>query len=239
MKKFFISCSVFLLALVSKAQNVAINTDGTNADGSSLLDVKSTTKGILIPRMTTVQRTAITSPALGLLVFDTDTKTIWAFDGGSWVNLSTTGSTGFTLPFDQTVTLPANALRIVNTQGTSIRAEGNVAISAYSPLGNAINANAVYGTALNGQTNSAAPAINGYNPIGKGILGQSDMEDGIKGVSNGSQNKAGVWGHSNNGIGVKGSSVNRNGIEGSTDAGGTFAGVLGINNQWGGWCTWN
>ncbi|MPT34860.1 MAG: hypothetical protein E2604_07185, partial [Flavobacterium sp.] len=46
----------------------------TMPDASSLLDMTSTSKGLLTPRMTTAQRTAITSPANGLLVYDTDIK---------------------------------------------------------------------------------------------------------------------------------------------------------------------
>nr|MDA3911707.1 hypothetical protein [Bacteroidales bacterium] len=54
------------------AQGVAINNDGTNADGSAMLDVKSTVSGILIPRMTQAERNAISSPATGLMIYQTD-----------------------------------------------------------------------------------------------------------------------------------------------------------------------
>lgn len=58
---------------------------GTNSpDPSAALEVASTDKGFLMPRMTTAQREAITSPANGLMVFDTDTKTQWTFNGTSW-----------------------------------------------------------------------------------------------------------------------------------------------------------
>ncbi len=53
------------------AQGVSINNDGSYSDESAMLDVFSTDKGILIPRMTTSQRNAITNPAKGLLVYDT------------------------------------------------------------------------------------------------------------------------------------------------------------------------
>jgi len=53
------------------AQNVAITDDDTyNADSSAMLDVKSISKGMLVPRMTTIQRQLINNPATGLLVFD-------------------------------------------------------------------------------------------------------------------------------------------------------------------------
>ncbi len=53
---------------------------------SAKLDVNSTNKGFLPPRMTGTQRTAISSPAGGLQVFDTTTNSIWYFDGTSWIN---------------------------------------------------------------------------------------------------------------------------------------------------------
>jgi Chaperone of endosialidase len=64
--------SFFFLYVNTQAQNVGIGT--TTPHASAILDVNSTTKGILVPRMTTVQRNAIVTPAMGLLIFDTDLK---------------------------------------------------------------------------------------------------------------------------------------------------------------------
>jgi len=67
------------------AQGVGINTSGAAADASAMLDVSSTTKGFLPPRMTEVQRTAIVSPATGLLVFQTDgTSGLYYYNGSTW-----------------------------------------------------------------------------------------------------------------------------------------------------------
>ncbi|MCF6170410.1 MAG: tail fiber domain-containing protein [Bacteroidales bacterium] len=90
MKKSLIT--IILLSLfvnISLRAQVAVNSDGSSPDASAMLDVKSTATGMLIPRMTTVQRTAISSPANGLLVFDTDTKSFWFYEGVSpgWVEL--------------------------------------------------------------------------------------------------------------------------------------------------------
>jgi hypothetical protein len=49
-----------------------------------MLHIKSMDKGILIPRMMSSQRMAITSPAQGLLLYDIDTKTFWFYDGSAW-----------------------------------------------------------------------------------------------------------------------------------------------------------
>ena len=71
------------------SQNVGLNGDGAQPDPSAMLDVKSTTKGFLGPRMSMAQRNAIETPATGLLVFQTDNNPgYYVFDGTSWFNIS-------------------------------------------------------------------------------------------------------------------------------------------------------
>ncbi len=65
-------CILLFPFFSATAQSFAINTDGSAANASALLDVKSTAKGILLPRMTGVQKTAIVLPATGLLIYQTD-----------------------------------------------------------------------------------------------------------------------------------------------------------------------
>lgn len=60
-----------------------INGMGT-LDNSAILQANSTTRGFLPPRMTTAQRTAIVSPAAGLMVYDTDTNKSYTYDGTAW-----------------------------------------------------------------------------------------------------------------------------------------------------------
>ena len=54
-------------------------------DPSSLLDLSASDKGLLVPRMNTAQRSGISNPATGLLVYDTDDNSFWYFDGSQWV----------------------------------------------------------------------------------------------------------------------------------------------------------
>jgi len=58
---------------------------------SAKVDIASNTKGFLIPRMTSAQRTAIASPALGLQVFDNTTNTPWYYAGAQWNEIQKTG----------------------------------------------------------------------------------------------------------------------------------------------------
>ncbi len=72
------------ISLFTYAQNnVGIGT--LNPDNSAVLELDATDKGLLITRVSTVQRLAITTPARGLLVYDTDTDNFWFFDGTQWV----------------------------------------------------------------------------------------------------------------------------------------------------------
>ena len=95
LKKYFacITSVVFFLSYLSvSAQNVAItDNESYTAHPSAMLDVKSVTKGMLVPRLTTVQREAVSSPATGLLVFDTDEGAFYFYNGTAWVDLSAPG----------------------------------------------------------------------------------------------------------------------------------------------------
>ena len=72
---------------------VGINADNSAPNSSAMLDIKSTTKGLLPPRMTYAERKAIVSPAEGLVVICTNcnadgTGCISMYLGGNWLNLS-------------------------------------------------------------------------------------------------------------------------------------------------------
>ncbi len=71
---------------------VGINSDGANPDGSAMLDVNSTTRGLLPPRMTTIQRDAIVSPVAGLIIYNTDNKRIEVFYGQNWGSIFVSSS---------------------------------------------------------------------------------------------------------------------------------------------------
>jgi hypothetical protein len=106
MKKIFTLLAIYVSLLPTFAQNnVGIGT--SNPDGSSLLELQSSQKGLLVPRMSSVQRTAITTPANALLVFDTDSGCFFYY-ASQWISLcklsgpqgiaGATGPTGDTGP---------------------------------------------------------------------------------------------------------------------------------------------
>ncbi len=89
MKKLFLIFSFFSFSfLISNAQSVAIGT--IRADASAKLDITSTSKGFLPPRMTFAQRNSISNPAKGLIIYCTDylsNKKWQIFNGTKWTNM--------------------------------------------------------------------------------------------------------------------------------------------------------
>ena len=115
MKHFFTLLAAVLITATTYAQ-VGINNE--NPDPSAALDITSTTKGLLIPRMTNAQRQAISNPAAGLQVFVTD------FDGGSFMFYD--GTEWGTLSF--TKTIPD-----APTIGTAVAADTQATVSFTAP----------------------------------------------------------------------------------------------------------
>jgi hypothetical protein len=70
------------VTLVESGGNVGIGT--ANANASAILDVQSTTKGVRMPNMTTTQKNGISSPAAGLMVFDTTLAKLCVYSGSAW-----------------------------------------------------------------------------------------------------------------------------------------------------------
>lgn len=84
--KCLILCFLPLIVSVSFAQ-VSINSSGAAPAANAMLDIKSSSRGVQFPRMTSAQRKAITVSAadMGLMVFDTDAQSLYMFDGTQWL----------------------------------------------------------------------------------------------------------------------------------------------------------
>jgi hypothetical protein len=79
----FIALVSLLIPGISISQ-VAITTDGSSPDNSAMLDVNSTTKGLLLPRLSDAVRDAMVSPAKGLLIYNTTSNKLNFYGDGKW-----------------------------------------------------------------------------------------------------------------------------------------------------------
>jgi len=127
-----LSILTLLLHCAVRSQSVAINTDGSQPNSSALLDLKSDSKGLLLPRMTMQQRIGIASPATGLLVYQTEAPEGFYYNKGTaaapdWVLLGTnTPSSGiFNSAFDAgTMPYPSSTLSFISSPVTVTIAAG-------------------------------------------------------------------------------------------------------------------
>lgn len=84
-KKVFFSSLLILTFHLNAQVGIGTNTP----DNSAMLEVNSTNRGFLTPRMTQVQRNSITSPQTGLLIYQTDVlKGFYLYGGSSWIRLA-------------------------------------------------------------------------------------------------------------------------------------------------------
>ena len=86
---FFIINTTFLIKINAQ---VAVNNDGSDPDASAILDIKSTTSGFLVPRLTSAQRSSMPNKVAGLLVYDTDLQSYMLYDNSTWYNFRDYGS---------------------------------------------------------------------------------------------------------------------------------------------------
>lgn len=115
-KSIFIICTGCLLSTMALAQSVGIN--NTTPHASAILDIKSSNKGVLLPRTSTSSRNSIASPAKGLLLYDTTTAGFWFNNGTAWTPLSTGSASNY---------WTLNGYNIFNNNGA------NVGIGTNSP----------------------------------------------------------------------------------------------------------
>ncbi len=127
-----------ILPFVATSQ-VGIGT--TNPNPSSLLDITDTTKGVLVPRMTQAQRDAITGPATGLLIYQTNNSPgFYYFNGTIWVSFasagwSTTGNNGTSPSINKVGTIDNQGFSLAtnNTEKIRVSNTGNVGIGTNAP----------------------------------------------------------------------------------------------------------
>ncbi|MDP3723084.1 MAG: LamG domain-containing protein [Candidatus Omnitrophota bacterium] len=109
----------------------AVGIGTTSPAATALLDLTSTTKGLLAPRMTTTQRDAITSPAAGLLLYNTTTNAYNVYNGTSWGavgggsgDVLTTGTNTFTATTASPIKINPAAAPTADTKLLDMQATG-------------------------------------------------------------------------------------------------------------------
>jgi len=220
MKKFILLLlALILLSQSINAQNIGISDVAITPDASSMLEVRSTNKGLLIPRVEltgTTSASPITSPATSLLVYNTATAGTapnnvtpgyYYWTGSKWMRLLAiddkvawllTGNSGTTPTTNFLGTTDAQdmVIRTNNTERARIVSNGQVLINRTTAMrsGDLLEAqgNATYPFAINGFTNQAS---------GVGVYGYNSASGGIS-ILGLTSNGFGVYGMATSGVGV-------------------------------------
>lgn len=151
---------------------ILIKNGGGQVDISAMMDINSTQRGLLIPRMTTTQRLAIGGPATGLMVFDNTTNSFWFYGGSSWREIkSDANNSSFRATIPATSQTASPSAPVIVLFANEIFDEGgdnyNPATGAYT-----VTASGVYGFNAYTRINIVVPiatattyaiAINEYN----------------------------------------------------------------------------
>ena len=114
MKKITSLLAVLLFfAGIARSQSVAVSGTPVTPDASAMLEVNSTAKGFLPPRMTTVQRDAISNPAAGLVIYNSTTGCLNYRSATAWLELCGTCS-----PLPTTANAGTDQLNLAGTAAT-------------------------------------------------------------------------------------------------------------------------
>ncbi len=177
MKQFITTIFACIFMLNTYAQ-VSINTTGAVPDPSAMLDISSTTKGVLIPRMTTAERLSIGTTQTGLLVYDTDFESFWYYNNSLavWVDMGEQGVTS------------------INDLSDAISDNSSVFLGSFSGINDdgSDNQNAAVGKyALQLNSTGSWNAAFGYNCLnqtttgtGNSAFGHKSMQNNISGHAN-------------------------------------------------------
>ena len=198
MKKIYYILTFLLCVYVQTANaQMGVNSTGAAPNAAAMLDVRSSDKGFLMPRMTTTQRNAMPAIADGLMIYNTTTAEIEVYRGLlGWKVASRMG-----VPFNVSGSIAvggSGVIDAVNTgTGDAIRADGNTGVRAFGV------ATGVYGEAAGGT----------------GIFGRSDTYRGVwgRGITTGD----GVYGDAVSGNAIRGAATTGKGVFGSSSSNGT------------------
>jgi hypothetical protein len=162
-KLFLAACLLMVFAFGVNAQSVGINATGDAPNGSAMLDVNSTSKGLLPPRMTYAQKIAITSPAAGLMIWCTNCGTygeLQVYNGAAWTNLIGGAASG-TVPGAPTI-------------GTATAGNGQASVPFTAPASNG-------GSAIISYTATSSPGniTRTLSQAGSGTITVTGLTNGI------------------------------------------------------------
>lgn len=190
MTKFYTRSIIALSLLTGFIANAQVGINTTEPHTSSVLDIVSTDKGLLIPRLSLSQRNNIPAPANGLLVYQTDdTPGFYYYNGSIWQLLSGSGAGNYV---DLTTAQTINGTKTFSSD-IIVR---NIGLGRGAGDNN--NENTAVGTSvLKGNTTGYYNTATGYNSLAMNTTGVINTANGTYSLA---QNTTGVYNTANGGF---------------------------------------
>lgn len=199
----------FFIGMTSvEAQNISINADGSAPDNSAMLDISSSTRGLLVPRMTFLERTLILNPANSLLIYQTDNTPGYYYNSGTtavpvWVQIGAPDNLGNHIATTN-IQLGTNYLSgDGDSEGIYIDNTGNIGVGTATPSGkiDIVDNTEEFSINITNSTNSATDKKGVFSIVTGGGIGDSY---GIYGEANAATgDKFGVFGGAVGAGGIK------------------------------------
>jgi trimeric autotransporter adhesin len=228
MKNLFTALIISILGINSLFAQIGINNDGSLPNPSAQLDVKSSNKGLLLPRI--LASPQVISPAEGLLIYNQDTGSPNYFNGLTWIDMTPT--VPFSVPYTATKTSNLDLIKLNQTglgRGIYIKnGPSGVLVgihSGYAVVGEGNTLGGVFGAS------SSGIGTTGISNSSAGVYGKSTSSYGVYGYVGSSSSafllsKSAVLGEASNDPGVAGYSNSSSGLYGNSQ---TADGVIGTS----------
>jgi hypothetical protein len=216
MKKIYYILTILLCIYIQTANaQMGVNSTGAVPNAAAMLDVRSSDKGFLMPRMTTTQRDAMPAIADGLMIYNTSKAEIEVYRGlAGWKIASRMG-----VPF---IVSGSDVGGVV--QGTNTGS--GFGVSGIGGTGSGVVGVSTSGFGVYGQGGSTGVYGTTTDFAGVGVYGETNTNRGVwgRGLTTGD----GVYGDATSGNGVRGDATSGNGVHGIATTG---IGVRGNGNQ--------
>ncbi len=240
-KVMFPAIMLFSMFHTIQAQNVGINSTGAAPDPSAMLDIVSSSSGLLVPRVALTSANAaspVASPLVSLLVYNTATAGsipnavvpgFYYWDGSRWVAFGGSGGKDWSLTGNAGTAVATNfigttdavpfAFRTNNTERMRILATGQVAVNATGTFGTSTFYSAATGNndAIDGNASGTGAAVYGQNTgaNGYGTSGLTNATGGLGVVGQHLLNTGTAGAFISNTSGSYSTLVNGSGVAGS------------------------
>jgi hypothetical protein len=192
MKNIYLILTYLLCVSIQTANaQMGVNSTGAVPNAAAMLDVRSSDKGFLMPRMTTTQRNAMPAIADGLMIYNTSTAEIEVYRGLlGWRTASRLG-----VPFQVSGSIAIGGSGIIDAinagTGDAIKATGNTAVRGFGTA-TGIYGEATAGTGIFGRSDIYRGVWGRGITTGDGVVGDAVSGRGVMGIATGSG--TGVYG---------------------------------------------